>query len=291
MKPAPFTYHVATTTQAALGLLEELRDQARVLAGGQSLVPLMNFRLARPAHLIDINPIDTLDYVRIDDGTVAVGARTRQSTLERSREAAEHAPLLVEAIRLVGHPPIRHRGTVGGCLAHADPAAELPAVAAAADGEIVLASVRGSRTLPAVDFFQGPFTTALAADELLTELRLPAWPTGTGYAFHEFSRTHGNFAVVGAAVLVHMHGGRIDRTAIALCGVAGAPVRARAAEQRLLNTAAEEEALDSAAEAATADLDPPSDIHGTAAFRRKVAGVHVRRALELAVARARGERS
>jgi carbon-monoxide dehydrogenase medium subunit len=291
MKPAPFTYHAATTAHAALGLLDELRDQARVLAGGQSLVPLMNFRLARPAHLIDINPIDTLEYVRIDDGTLAVGARTRQSTLERSREAAEHAPLLVEAIRLVGHPPIRHRGTVGGCLAHADPAAELAAVAAAADGEIVLASLRGSRTLPAVDFFQAPFTTALGADELLTELRLPVWPAGTGYAFLEFTRTHGNFAVVGAAVLLHMEGGRIDRTAIALCGVAGTPVRATAAEQRLLNSVPAEDVLDSAAEAATQDLNPPSDIHGTAAFRRKVAAVYVRRALELAVARARGERS
>jgi carbon-monoxide dehydrogenase medium subunit len=290
MKPAPFTYHAATTTQAALGLLNELRDQARVLAGGQSLVPLMNFRLAQPAHLVDINALDTLEYVRSDNGTLAVGARTRQSTLERSREAAELAPLLVEAIKLVGHPPIRHRGTVGGCLAHGDPVAELPAVALVTDGEMVLTSSGGQRTLPAADFFLGPFTTAVAADELLTEFRVPVWPAKTGHAFLEFSRTHGNFAVVGTAVLLHLDGTRIDRAAIALCGVGGTPLRARRAEERLLNSVPQADVLDSAVEASVADLNPASDVHGTAAFRRKVAKVYVRRALELALARAKGER-
>ena len=288
MKPPPFSYHAAATTTEAVALLVEYRDEARVLAGGQSLVPLMNFRLARPAHLVDINPVAELSSIRLADGELVVSAGVRQSALERSAEAARHAPLLVEAVKLVAHPPIRHRGTVGGSLAHADPAAELPAAALALGGEMTLVSRRGQRTVPVADFFQGPFTTAVAADELLTEYRAPAWPAGTGHAFLELSRTHGAFAVVGAAALLHLDGGRVDRVAIGLCGVAGTPVRARAAEERLLGQTPSADLLEAAAEAASASLEPPSDVHGSAGYRRKVAKAFVRRALEQALARAQG---
>ncbi len=288
MKPPPFAYHAAGTARETVALLDELGDQARVLAGGQSLIPLMNFRLAQPAHLVDINPVTELDFIRVADGGLAIGARTRQAALERSGEAAQRAPLLVEAAALVGHPPIRHRGTVGGSIAHADPAAELPAALAAMDGEVVVASKRRQRTLSALDFFTGPFSTALGSGELLTEIRVRPWPARTGHAFVEFSRTHGNFAVVGAAVLLHLDANRIDRAAIVLCGVAGVPKRASRAEQRLVGSAATSEVVAEAAEIAAADLQPPSDVHGTAEYRRKLARVYVQRALTLALSRARG---
>ncbi len=288
MKPPPFTYHAASTAREAVALLDDLGGEGRVLAGGQSLIPLMNFRLAQPAHLVDINPVTELDYIRADDGTLSIGARTRQATLERSREAARRAPLLVEAVRLVGHPPIRHRGTVGGSLAHADPAAELPAVVLAMDGELVVMSARKQRTVSAADFFTGPFTTALGPNELLAEIRVRAWPARTGHAFLEFSRTHGNFAVVGVGVLVHLDGKRVDRAAIALCGVAGTPVRARRAEERLLGSEPTPEVVEAAAEVAEGDLRPASDLHGTAAYRRKVARACIRRGLTLALMDTRG---
>lgn len=290
MKPAPFVYHAVRTAREAVAVLADLRDQGRVLAGGQSLVPLMNFRLAQPAHLVDINPVAELDFIRSDDGLLAIGARTRQATLERSLEAARRAPLLVDAVKLVGHPPIRHRGTVGGSIAHSDPAAELPAALLAMDGEIAVASARRQRTISAADFFTGPFSTALSPDELLTEIRVRAWPAGSGHAFLEFSRTHGNFAVVGAAVLLHLDGNRVDRAAIALCGVAGTPVRAVSAEKRLIGSVPTPEVQEAAAVTATADLQPPSDVHGTADYRRKVARAYVRRALTLALTGARGGR-
>ena len=202
-----------------------------------------------------------------------------------------HAPLLVDAVKLVAHPPIRHRGTVGGSLAHADPAAELPAAALVLGGDMVAMSARGRRTVPVADFFKGPFGTALASDELLVEYRAPAWPARTGHAFLEFSRTHGSFAVIGVAALVHMEGRKAERVAIALCGVAGTPVRATTAEQLLQGKQPSDELIESAAEAAVADLRPASDVHGSGEYRRKVARVYVRRALKLAVARAQGERS
>jgi carbon-monoxide dehydrogenase medium subunit len=291
MKPAPFSYHSPKTVQETVSMLAEFQDQGRVLAGGQSLIPLMNFRLAQPAHLIDVNPVSELDFIRREDGWLAVGACCRQAAAEASKEVAERAPLLLEALKLVGHPPIRHRGTVGGSLAHADPAAELPAVALAMDADVVVASTRGTRTVPAAEFFQGPFTTALRPDELLTECRFQTWPSaGTGWAFLEFSRTHGNFAVVGAATLVHLDGERVDRAAIALCGVDGKPIRARRAEQRLVGDAPTAESVAAAAEEAVTGLEPASDVHGSADYRRKLARVYVRRALELAIARAKGGR-
>jgi CO/xanthine dehydrogenase FAD-binding subunit len=291
MKPAPFSYHVPSTVREAVSMLAEFQDDGRVLAGGQSLIPLMNFRLAQPAHLIDINPLSELDYIRRDDGWLAVGARTRLAAAEASGEVAQRSPLLLEALGLVAHPPIRHRGTVGGSIAHADPAAELPAVALAMGGEMVATSTRGTRTVSAAEFFQGPFSTGLEADELLAECRFRTWPeAGTGSAFLEFSRTHGNFAVVGTAVLVHLGGERIDRAAVALCGVGGRPVRATRAEEHLVGKAPTPEVIAAAADAAAAGLDPASDLHGSGAFRRKLGRVYVGRALELAISRAKGGR-
>jgi carbon-monoxide dehydrogenase medium subunit len=293
MKPAPFSYHAPSTVREVVSLLAEFQDEGRVLAGGQSLIPLMNFRLAQPAHLIDVNPVSELDYVRRDDGWLAVGARTRLAAAEASAEVAQHAPLLRDALELVAHPTIRHRGTVAGSLAHADPAAELPAVALAMDADMVVTSGRGTRIIAAADLYQGPFSTSLEADELLTECRFPTWPrAGTASAFLEFTRTHGNFAVVGTAVLVHLYGDRIDRVAVALCGVGGKPVRATRAEAHLVGKAPSTDLVAAAAEAAATGLEPASDLHGSGDFRRKLARVLVGRALELAFARAeKGRRS
>jgi carbon-monoxide dehydrogenase medium subunit len=288
MKPAPFSYHAATSVKEALDLLTELGPDVRVLAGGQSLVPMMNFRVAQPEHLVDINPVVELDYLHAEDGRLAIGARTRQAALERSPTAAAQAPLLVEAVRHMSFPTVRQRGTVGGSLAHADPAAELPAAVLAMDGELVVTGPEGSRTVPVAEFFRGPFETVVAPHELLTEIRVNAWPAGTGHGFLEFARAHHAFAVVGAAALIHLDGGLVARAAVALCGVAGIPVRATAAVDQLVGGVPTPEALEEAAAAAADGLDPPSDVQGSGAYRRKLARVFVRRALRLAVDRANG---
>ncbi|MGH3501049.1 MAG: FAD binding domain-containing protein [Nocardioidaceae bacterium] len=291
MKPPPFSYRAPTTVEAAQALLAEHSDEeARVLAGGQSLIPLMNFRLAQPTHLVDLGHLPSLDVIRHDDGALAVGAMVRQSALEHSAETARTAPLLVEATRLVAHPPIRHRGTVGGSIAHADPAAELPAAVLALDGEMVATSVRGRRAIPASEFFLGPFTTALQPDEILTELRVPSWPAGAGYAFEEFTRTHGNFAVVGAAALVQLDGERVAGAALALCGVGGTPLRAHEAERTLTGEEPSADAIRSAADAAVAGLEPTSEVHASGPYRLRLTRAYARRALELASERALGER-
>jgi aerobic carbon-monoxide dehydrogenase medium subunit len=291
MKPAPFSYHAPASVRETVSMLDELGDRGRVLAGGQSLFQLMNFRVAKPENLIDINSVTELDYMREDDGALAIGARTRQSTLERSREAAERAPLMVEAVKNVAHPSVRNRGTLGGSVAYADPASELPAVVLALDGEVVLSSARGERTLPAADFFQGPYTTACSGDELLTEVRLPLWPSGTGYAFLEFQRKHGSYALMGTAVLVHLEGENVDRVAISLCGVDETPVRASKAEEVVVGNVPTDEVFEEAAEAAVPELNPLPDPKGSPEYRRKLAKVFIRRALALAVSRAKGERS
>jgi aerobic carbon-monoxide dehydrogenase medium subunit len=270
VKPAPFTYHRASTTSEAVDMLASAGEEASVLAGGQSLVPLMNFRVAQPTHLVDINYVDELDYIRLDDGWLAIGARTRQAAAERSDEVARAAPLIAEALGHIAHPPVRHRGTVVGSVVHADPAAELPAVVLALDGEIVLRGADGERRVPAGEFFTGALTTAKRPGELVTEVRVPA-ANGDGHAVAEFSRRHADFAVAGAAV----SGG-----AIALFGVADTPVRAREAERLLAGDADAGEV----AAAATDGLDPNTDVHGGAAYRRRVARACVERAL----ARARG---
>jgi len=229
VKPPPFAYAAPTTLDEAVGLLTEHADaEPRVLAGGQSLIPLMNFRLAKPGFLVDLRNVAGLAGIRRDGDILVIGAMTRMSELERSPEVAVAAPLLAEAVGLVAHTPVRNSATIGGSLAHADPAAELPAVALAADAELVATGPAGSRRIPAAEFLRGPFSTALAPDEILTEVRLPVWHGG--HAFVEFSRIHANFAVVGVAALAELDGGRIRRSALAVTGVAPTAIRATAAE-------------------------------------------------------------
>jgi len=292
MKPPPFEYHAPSEVTGALELLAEHGDEAKVLAGGQSLVPLLNFRVLRPSRLVDINGAQELDYVRKNGApSLLVGALTRQAVLERSREAAAHAPLLVEALRHVGHVQIRNRGTVGGSAAHADPAAELPAALAALDASFHLGSRRGSRVLRFEDFFLGIFTTALAPDELLTAIEIPCAAPGTGSAFCELSRRHGDFALGGAAVVVTLDAsGVCEAAAIALLAAAPTPLRARAAEEGLRGHRIDEGTAREAARDATADIDPPGDIHGSAAFRRRAIEELVRRALLRAGERAEAGR-
>jgi CO/xanthine dehydrogenase FAD-binding subunit len=271
----------------ALAHLAEHGDAAKVLAGGQSLVPLLNLRLAAPDVLIDVNRVASLDGIAAWDGGLAIGAMARQSALERSRLAQERLPLLVEAARMVGHPTIRHRGTVGGSLAHADPAAELPAAMLALDASFIARSKRGERTIPAADFFIGYLTTALAPDEMLVEVRAPGMPPGTGAAFAELSRRHGDFAICGAAAMVTLdERGACERVRVALCGVGAGPVRAQGVEDALHGETPGGGALESAAQRAVEAIDPPSDIHGSATYRRKMAVVMTRRALALATERA-----
>jgi carbon-monoxide dehydrogenase medium subunit len=289
VKPPPFSYAAPETVAEAIQLLTENAEaEPRVLAGGQSLIPLMNFRLAKPGYLIDLRKVAGLSGIRREGDVLAVGAMTRMADLERSPEVAMAAPLVAEAVGLVAHTPIRNRGTIGGSLAHADPAAELPAAALALDAELVAVGPAGPRTVPVAEFLQGPFSTALQPDEILTEIRLPVWRGG--HAFIEYARIHANFAVVAVAALVTLDGGRIQRAAVALTGVAPTAIRARAAEQALAGAAGGAAAVAAAADAAVEGLAPAGDLHASPATRLALARTYVRRALALAISRAQNER-
>lgn len=288
MKPAPFEYFAPTSIEEALGVLAQHADEAKALAGGQSLVPLMNFRLARPGILVDLNRISELQYIREHDGGLAIGAMTRQRVAERSALIRERCPLLAEALPLVGHPAIRNRGTVGGSIAHADPAAELPAVAVALDAELVVRGPAGERVVRPDEFFLTYLTTTLEPAELLVEVRFPAWPAGAGWAFEELSRRHGDFAIVGVATVLQVdHARRVTDARLAFIGAAPTPVRARAAEEALRGQPANEESFRAAAELVVEALDPSDDVHASAAYRREVAKVLARRALVAALGRAK----
>jgi CO/xanthine dehydrogenase FAD-binding subunit len=292
MKPAPFEYYDPATLDEALALLAEFGDEAKPLAGGQSLVPLMNFRLARPARLVDLNLLAELSYVRDEDGWLRIGAMTRQRQLERSPLAAAGWPLLVEATAYVGHPPIRHRGTVGGSVAHADPAAELPVVMAALDAELVIRAQAGERTERAGGFFLSYLTTTLAPTELLVELRVPPLPPRSGGAFLEVSRRHGDFALVGAAALVTLDAaGAIAGARLAIAGAGPTPLRAARAEARLLGERPAEALFREAGRLVSEAVDSDADVHASADYRREVSGVLARRALLQAAARAREQPS
>jgi CO/xanthine dehydrogenase FAD-binding subunit len=287
MKPPRFEYFAPRTLDEALGLLAGHGDRAKLLAGGQSLIPLLNFRLAHPEALIDINRIPDLAYIRADDGGVAMGALTRQHAVERSEAVRTRVPIVAEACRLIGHLPIRHRGTIGGNLAHADPASELPAAMLALEAQLTVASTKGTRTLPADRFFVGPLSTALQTGEMLTEIRVPGLPARTGGAFVEMARRAGDFALVGVAALITLDGsGRCRRARVALCGVGPTPIRAGAAEDALVGQAPAGAALDEAAARAAAATSPPSDLHGSADFRRKLARHFARLAIATATERA-----
>jgi aerobic carbon-monoxide dehydrogenase medium subunit len=282
MKPPRFDYHAPATVEEALHLLGRYGGEAKLLAGGQSLVPLLNFRLTRPAALVDLNRIEALAYIREANGQVRLGAMTRQRTIEHAPLVRQRLPLLGEATRWVGHLPIRTRGTIGGSIAHADPAAEYPAVLAALGGEVVAWGPRGERVIQPGDLFQTYLTTSLAPDEILTEVRLPAMPAGSGYAFEEFSRRHGDFALVGIAAMVVADGRRCARARLATAGAGPVPIRLRAAEEILESQGLGDAAVEAAAQRASELVEPDSDIHASAAYRRHLTRVLTARALKRA---------
>ena len=285
MKPAPFEYFAPDTVEEALGLLREHGDEAKVLAGGQSLVPAMNFRLARPAVIVDIGRLGEL--AAIDDSApdaVTVGARVRHLDLERNLIGGPLGRLLAVTARWVGHYPIRVRGTFGGSLAHADPAAEWCVLARALDAEMGCRSAEGVRTVAAADFFEMVFTTALEPDELLERVTLPWLPDSFGVGMAEFARRFGDFAIVLAVAAVDRDGEGVRSARIALGGVEGRPVRAAAAEQALAGAEASPDAIAAAADAAAESVDPVGDIHGSPDYRRDLVRAMVTRALEQALA-------
>ena len=288
MKPAPFAYHRPATPDEALALLAEHGGEAKPLAGGQSLIPAMNFRLARPAVLVDLNRVAELGYVRAGRDGLQIGAMTRQRAVERSDAVRSAAPLLAEAMPFIAHPQIRNRGTVGGSLAHADPAAELPAVMLALEARFRARGPQGERWIPAGEFFTGILETALGPDELLLEVVVPKSPARTGYAFAELARRRGDYALVGVAARVTLdRRGRCQAARITLFSVGDGPVLAAAAAATLDGQEPSAEAMRAAADAAAQrDIDPPSDIHASAAYRRRLAAVLTRRALARAVERA-----
>jgi carbon-monoxide dehydrogenase medium subunit len=287
MKPPKFDYHAPTTVEQALELLGRYGGDAKVLAGGQSLMPLLNFRLSRPAALVDLNRIPSLAYVREQDGQVRFGAMTRQRTIEFSPVVRERVPLLGEATRWVGHLPIRTRGTIGGSIAHADPAAEYPAVLTALDGEVVARGPKGERVVKAKDLFQTYLMTSLTPDEILVEVRMPAMPAGAGYALEEFARRHGDFAIVGIAAVVVKDGARCALARLATAGAGPVPVRLRAAEEILERDGLTDAAIEAASRRASELVSPDSDIHASADYRRHLTGVLTKRALKRALGVAR----
>jgi carbon-monoxide dehydrogenase medium subunit len=288
MKPPRFDYHAPASAAEALELLGRYGPDARLLAGGQSLVPLLNFRLSAPAVIVDLNRAADLAYIEEDNGRVRLGAMTRQRAIEFSPLVRSRLPLLAEATRWVGHLPTRTRGTVGGSLAHSDPAAEYPAVAAALDAELVIRGPGGERVARAAEFFVGLMTTALQPGEMLVEVRMAAQAPNSGWAFEEFSRRHGDFAIVGIAALVAVEGDRCSSARLAACGAGPTAMRLRAAEEILEQSGLADRDMDDAAARAAELVDPGADLHASVEYRRHLTRVLTRRALVRAVDRARG---
>lgn len=287
MKPPPFAYAAPDTLQEAVALKAEHGDEALLLAGGQSLVPLLALRLASPSLVVDLNRVDELAYIREEAGWVSVGSMARQRAVEHSTGLLEQLPVLADALPLIGHRAIRNRGTVGGSIAHGDPAAEWPALALALGATMEVIGPNGSRTLDAGEFFLGPFTSALEPNEILREVRFRLPERGTGSAFVEHARRYGDFALAGVAALVGMDRDRqVSRAAIALLGVGGTPVRATEAERELEGHPLSDDRIGAAIDACRVAAQPHSDVHGSGAYRRHLVGVLVGRALRLAGARA-----
>ena len=286
MKPAPFEHCAPTDVGEVLTLLSDHAPDARLLAGGQSLVPLLNFRLSRPALLIDLNRISDLSYIRDEGDYLAIGAMTRERIIENSELVRRQAPLLHEAALNIAHLPIRSRAPIGGSIANADPAAEYPAVATALDCIMVARSVRGERLIEASKFFEDVLTTSLEPDELLAEIRVPVIPQGSGVAFEEIARRHGDFALAGVAAQVTLSGDTVSDVRLAACGVGSGPVRLSNAEQTIRSGGIGGGAIEQAGNAASEEVEPFSDLHATEAYRRRLAGVMTRRALVRAIERA-----
>jgi carbon-monoxide dehydrogenase medium subunit len=278
VKPARFVYARAGSLEEALALLEEHGDEARLLAGGQSLVPLMNFRLARPSALVDLGRVSELDYINRENGSLRVGAMTRQRELECNATVAEACPLIRRASRLIGHVQIRNRGTIGGSIAHADPSAEYPAAALALGAEMVVRGRSGERVVPATEFFVGPFTTAVETGETLVEIRIPTWARAVD--FQEVARRHGDFAIAASAVALDVRDGKIERAGIGLAGVGATALKAEAAERTLTGKEPGGDLFRQAAAEAAAATNPGDDIHGSAAYRKSLVETLTFRALQ-----------
>ncbi len=285
MKPAAFEYHRPTDVEAAVALLHDLGDDAKVIAGGQSMVPMLNLRLATFAHLVDIGSIESLRGIERRVDQLWIGAGTTHAEVEKSPLVADTVPLLSRAARHIGHFQIRNRGTIGGSLAHADPAAEFAVVALTLDAQMEATGPSGRRTIPAGEFFHGTWSTALADHELLTGVSFPVWSGRCGFAIEEFARRHGDFALAGATVAVALDSsGLVQRCAIGLLGLGSVPERARAAEATAIGAAAasiDTEALGAAAMSALTSV--PSDLHGSGDYRRRVGAAMVARALAAAI--------
>lgn len=290
MKPPAVDYVRAEDVRNAVEMLAEYGDESKVLAGGQSLIPLMSFRLATPTVLVDINHATGLDFIHQENGHLRIGAMTRQRDVERDPVVRAANPLLPAALRHVGHPTNRNRGTIGGSVAHADPAAELPALLVGLDADLVVEGPSGGRTIPAAEFFLGVFTTALAFDEILTAVHVPCLPPGTGTAVEELVRRHGDFALVGAFAAIHLDDdGKIDFARLSVSGVDSVPVRLHEVEAALAGRAPDVDAIAEAVAHAAAAVNPTDDVHAPASYRREMTTVMVRRAIELAIASTAGD--
>jgi CO/xanthine dehydrogenase FAD-binding subunit len=285
MKPAAFEYIVADSVEMAVASLAQAGD-AKIIAGGQSLVPMLNFRLLRPSVLVDINRIPNLAYVREDGGVVRIGALTRHHQLETSPVIARHFPVLTEAMAHVAHLAIRNRGTIGGSLSHADPAAELPMMALLLDAELRVVSASGARAVAARDFFRDALSVDLAEDEIVTEVVLPKLPPNTGWGFAEVARRSGDFALAAVAVTLTLSDGKIAQARIAMTGVAPTARRVTEAEMLLIGQRLDDGVDSDVIEAVRAATEPPTDLHASAEYRRHLVGVLAGRALAAAWGRA-----
>jgi carbon-monoxide dehydrogenase medium subunit len=283
MKPAPFKYHAPTNLKDALDLLQQHADDGRVLAGGQTLVPMMNYRIAVPQALVDLNRIDSLNFIKSESGFIRIGAMTRQRDIEFSAVVARDLPLLREAVRLVGHLPTRSRGTIGGSIANADAAAELPMALQVLEGAIKVASLSGERMIAAQDVVIDPMVTSIEADEILTEVRFPVMRHGARYAIEEFSRKRGDFAVAAVAVLLEFDGIKCVKARIATAGISGKSARLPLAEQALEGAEIDEIGIAAASRAVSERVDAVSDRNGSADYRRHLGGVLTCRALRKAM--------
>jgi carbon-monoxide dehydrogenase medium subunit len=291
MKPAAFDYVVAESIDAAVAALAAADGEAKILAGGQSLVPMLNFRLLRPAILVDINRIPGLAFIEEQADHIAIGALTRHYRLETSPVIAAHLPVVAEAMRHVAHLAIRNRGTIGGSLSHADPAAELPMLALLLDATLHLASSAGPRTVPARDFFLGPLTVDLAGDEMVTRITIPKLPPATGWGFAEVARRSGDFALAAAAATMTLRDGTITEARIAMTGIDETAKRASKAEALVNGRKLTPDLSDAAIAAVRAGVTPPTDLHASSDYRRHLIGVLAGRALADAWRRAGGKKS
>ena len=283
MKPAKFEYHVPASVEEALQILARYQGEARVLAGGQSLVPMMNFRLATPAAIVDLNCVAGLAEIGAADGVVTIGAMVRQRRIEFAPMIAEKLPLLSAATRWIGHLPTRTRGTIGGSIAHADPAAEIPMILQVLEGEVVVRAPQGERRIAAPDLFLSPLTTSLAPDEVIIEVHFPTMPPGASYAIEEFARRKGDFAIAAISVMLVRDGERCTMARLATAGIGPVTVRLRDAEAILEERGLGDAAIAAAAEKAAELVEPMSDQHGSADFRRHLTGVLTRRAVHKAL--------